>query len=206
MKPEESSLAPKESLAIIQKMVHAPRQNYADRSIYMIIWGIILIVASFTHYLILISTNDPTTLSHWIIANWIGFPVLAGILSCVIGYRKSSSRGIKTHIGSLLRKMWVGYTIVLFFTFYFCIQAQLSPIPFILLLTGFATFIFGLAVRSNAFIYGSICFVLFALAAFFSASQPETANYQVLIFAAAILVGYLIPGILLYQKIYLSKT
>ncbi len=206
MKPENPSLDPKESLEIIQKMVYATRQNYADKGIYMIIWGIALILASCSNYLIVISTDDPTALSHWTIANWIGFPVLAGILSSVIGYRKSHSPGVQTHIGSLLNRMWIGYTIVLFVTMYFCVQAQLSPIPFILLLTGFATFIFGLGVRSNAFIIGSICFVLFSLAAFLSASQPETANYQLLIFACAILIGYLIPGILLYKKVYFSKA
>lgn len=203
---EKNNLTPKESLEVIQQMIAASRQNFADKAINMILWGVILIVASFINYMLLIIDLEAQTRSNWIAITWIGLPVLAGFWSFSIGRRQKNKKRVKTHIGSLLSKMWLGYSVALFFIIFFCADAHCSPIPFILLLTGFATFIFGLGVKYTPFIMGSICFSLFAVAAYLASINADTASYQLLIFGCAIAIGYLIPGLLLYKKVKTEKA
>lgn len=203
---EKNQLTPKESLEVIQQMIAASRQNFADKAIYMIVWGVVLIVACLVNYVLLFIDLEAQTRSNSIIVTWIGLPILAGIWSYIIGCRQTNKKNAKTHIDNLLRKMWFGYGIALFFIIFFCADAHRSPIPFILLLTGFATFVFGLGVKYTPFIIGSICFTLFAIVAYWASLNTETAHYQLLIFGGAIVVGYLIPGLLLYKKVKTEKA
>lgn len=197
---------PKESLEIIQQMIAASRQQFAEKGAYMILWGIMMIVASTANFLIFSLDLENSVRSNWIAGIWIGFPIIAGVISYVIGSRMAKKCTIKTHIGSLLQKMWIGYSINLFLIVFFTIQAEISPIPYILALTGFATSIFGLGVRYKAFIIGGLCFFIFAVLAFWISLYPDFVKYQLLIFALAIAIGYLIPGVMLYKKVNSSKA
>lgn len=196
MEKQEQTLEPEKSLEIIQRMIRASQQQFADNGSYMILWAIVLILASLVNYALLYTNLDKEILSQWIGINWIFFPIVGGILSFIVGNRQSHEQQVKTHVGQVLKFMWIGYGITLFFIIFFPLQKGISPIPFILLLTGFATFIFGLGVKYTPFIIGSVCFLLLAIAAFLASYENE-----ILIFALAIALGYLVPGLMLYRKV-----
>ncbi len=191
----EKELKPEESIKIIQQMVKASQQQFADNGIFMIIWAIVLILAALVNYFLITLGTDMETMSKGIIITWITFPTLGGILSIIIRKRQSKKEGVKTHIDNLLKYMWLGFGVVLFFTILFPTLNNNSSIPYILILTAFAIYIFALGIKYSPFIFGSICVLALGVIAFW-------VNYstQLLAFSLAILLGYLIPGIMLYRK------
>jgi len=191
----EKELKPEESIKIIQQMIKASQQQYADNGIYMIIWAIVLILASIVNYFLLTINLDGHILNQWINITWTSSLVLGGIISFIVGIRQSKKEIITTHIGNLLKYMWIGFVVVLSFTILFSALNKNSPIPFILILTAFAIYIFALGIKYSPFILGSVCVLILGVIAFW-------VNYstQLLAFGFAILLGYLIPGIMLYRK------
>src|SRR5690625_2945325 len=191
----EKELKPEESIKIIQQMIKASQQQYADNGIYMIIWAIVLILASIVNYFLLTINLDGHILNQWINITWTSSLVLGGIISFIVGIRQSKKEIITTHIGNLLKYMWIGFVVVLSFTILFSALNKNSPIPFILILTAFAIYTFALGIKYSPFILGSVCVLILGVIAFW-------VNYstQLLAFGFAILLGYLIPGIMLYRK------
>src|SRR5699024_1472717 len=191
----EKELQPEESIKIIQQMIKASQQQFANNGIFMIIWAIVLILAALVNYFLITLSVDRETMNQGITLTWIIFPSLGGIISFIVGKRQSKKENVKTHIGNLLKYMWIGFGVALFFTILFPALNGNSPIPFILILTAFAIYIFALGIKYFPFILGSVCVLALGVIAFW-------VNYptQLLAFGLAILIGYLIPGIMLYRK------
>lgn len=191
----EKELKPEESIKIIQRMIKASQQQFADNGIFMIIWAIVLILGALVNYFLITLSTDIETMNRGITITWISFPTLGGILSIIAGKRQSKKENVKTHISNLLKYMWFGFGVALFFTILFPALNGNSPIPFILILTAFAIYIFALGIKYLPFMIGSICALTLGVVAFW-------VNYptQLLAFGLAILLGYLIPGIMLYRK------
>lgn len=196
----EKELKPQESLKIIQQMIKASQQQFADNGIFIIVWGILLILAALSNYMVAISGMDVESQNQWISLIWSGFSGLGLIISMVIGFRRSKKQTVETHIGKILKWMWLGFIVILFFTILFPLLNGNSPIPFVLILTAFALYIFALALRYKPFIVGGVCVLVLGVLSFW-------ANYelQLMAFALAILLGYLLPGIMLYRKYDRSK-
>lgn len=191
----EKQLKPEESIKIIERMIKASQQQFANNGIYMIIWAIVLILGVLVNYFIVTLDIAVATINQGIILTWIAFPCLGGFISFIVGKRQSKNKHVKTHIGNLLKYMWIGFGVVLFFTILFPLINGNSPIPFILILTAFAIYIFALGIKYTPFMIGSICVLSVGVVAFWL-------NYplQLLAFSLAILFGYLIPGIMLYKQ------
>ncbi len=191
----EKELKPEESIKIIQRMIKASQQQFADNGIFMIIWAIVLILGTLVNYFLITLSTDIETMNRGITITWISFPTLGGILSIIAGKHQSKKENVKTHISNLLKYMWFGFGVALFFTILFPALNGNSPIPFILILTAFAIYIFALGIKYLPFMLGSICALSLGVVAFW-------VNYptQLLAFGLAILLGYLIPGIMLYRK------
>lgn len=191
----EKELKPEESIKIIQRMIKASQQQFADNGIFMIIWAIVLIFGTLVNYFLITLSTDIETMNRGITITWISFPTLGGILSIIAGKHQSKKENVKTHISNLLKYMWFGFGVALFFTILFPALNGNSPIPFILILTAFAIYIFALGIKYLPFMLGSICALSLGVVAFW-------VNYptQLLAFGLAILLGYLIPGIMLYRK------
>lgn len=193
----DKELQPKESLQIITQMIEASRQRYADNGKYMILWAVVLIIAAAVNYFLMRSDLSQAELDKWLTLNWIGFPVLGGILSAVIGIKSSKKEYVKTHIGEILKLMWIGFGITLFFTIFFAVSTQNSPIPFVLIQTAFAVYIFALVIRFKPFMFGSLCLLICGGFSFWAGYEN-----QLLLFSIGILCGYLIPGILLQRQFH----
>lgn len=196
----EKELKPEESLKIIQQMIKASQQRFADNGIFMILWAVVLILGAVVNYYLTTLDLDVQTMNQGITITWITFPVLGGIISLIVGKRQSKKDPVKTHIGNLLKFMWVGFGVALFFTILFPALNGNSPIPFILLLTAFAVYIFALGIKYLPFMMGSIAVLILGVIAFW-VDYPM----QLLAFGLAIFLGYLIPGMMLHRKYNAAK-
>lgn len=201
MEKQEKTLQPKESIEIIQKMMTASRKQFADNGAHMVLWAIILIFAGLTNYFLHLSNVASANLAEWTTAVWIAFPIIGGILSIFIGRNQAKDQKVTTAMNRILKFMWIGYGVVLFFVIFFSIKNRLSPSPFIMLFTSFAVFIYGLGVKYTPFIVGSICFLILGVFAFIITPNIN----ELLLFSLSIIAGYLIPGLMLYKKVKHQK-
>ncbi len=186
-----STISPKESLAVIHKAIGQTQQNLKDNSIHFLIWGWATLLASILHYLLLTVFEY----QHPYIA-WTLMPI-AGVIAAVVGMRQGKKAQVRTHIDRIISYLWGGFGI------YLIILLVSMPIigfdktyPLIMGLYGLGTFIMGGVIRFKPLIVGAIlCWVITIVSFYLSFQQ------QLLCIAAAITVSYLIPGYLIkYNK------
>ena len=127
---------------------------------------------------------------------WPSVGILGGIISFVYGIKDGKRTGMMTYGDRITLFTWGGFGFTLILSIVFSVYNQLSPHALVLMLAGLATFISGGISKFKPFIYGAIVLEIGAiLCAFFI--EP---SMQGLIFAASMLFGYILPGIILKKS------
>src|SRR5688572_17826401 len=198
---EEKIINEREGLAIIQQMISTAKQEHSERGDGWLLWGWMLFMASALSVIF-----SYTGLMGYIRYIWNGMliMVLAGFIWERV--RKRKNKFVKTYIQVLINRIGAGFFISLF-----CLIAatilfnRARPADFTYtfgyyyILYAFWMFINGNAIQFRPLIIGA--FVNWAAGiAMFMISEFR---YDMMISAAATLIGYLIPGYLLrsaYRK------
>lgn len=157
---------------------------------YFILWGIITILGSLIHYVLLKWSDFEQPYLAWLI-------IIPGIIIAVIkGYRSEKGFGITVpqpndrHITGIWTSFLISYVILNLFA------EALNLIPVILLLAGQATFLTGVVLRFRPIMAGGFIWWAFSIPCFFLPMET-----QLLFTAIAALTGFVIPGFLLRKKI-----
>ena len=182
-------LSNEESLIIIQRMVREAQGAVADNGFDYILWGWALVIASAAHYALLVMNSSIEPGMAYLLLG------VAGIYSWLHHRREEKHEHVKTHIDSLMGYIWGGYGVTLFFLIYFSGAAENSPLPYILLLTGLATFISGGALKFKPLIIGG---AVFWISSFISFNLPLQG--QIAVQALSMIAGYLVPGYMLLKQ------
>jgi hypothetical protein len=190
---QNKELTHEESFQVIQGMISLAKNKINDTGFHFLLWGVLVIMASLTQYLIIY--NGITHLSDWV---WLVLPIIGMPIAFMYESRKAKSAGIKTKFDKMYGYLWLGFGITMVVSIFVSLSSGTNPIPFILLLVGLVTFVSGAIYPFKPLIIGAL---VFWLAAAFSAQAGE--QEQLLINALAIFIGYVIPGFLLYKR---SKT
>ena len=179
-----------ESLQIIQQMIEKARYKVTDDGFHFMLWGILVFIASLVNYvLIKIKTGD--------IANivWIIMPITGGVFAWLYERNKKKITRTQSYADKVSGYVWLSFGITLGLTIFIAIANACSPIPYILALTGLATFISGRIMSFLPFTLGGVVFWLAAIGCIF-VPMPE----QVLVNGIAILIGYIAPGFAIWRK------
>lgn len=177
-------------LKLIQDMIKTAQGNYADDSNSFLLWGVVISLASITQF-ILMKAGVPNDGIGWLIL----IPI-AVILQIWFVIKQKKEEKAESHIEALMSRMWVAFGISLFIVLGGSQKLQLNTYPVILCLYAISLFISGGALQLRALYFGAVVCWLSAVISFFVEFQ-----YQLLILAFAVIVGYLIPGILLKSKL-----
>ncbi|MBP6311557.1 MAG: hypothetical protein WAR83_13710 [Flavobacteriales bacterium] len=182
----ENQLTPAQSLDVINQMVAQAKRSFQRSNFFFLLWGVLLATAGIAdHYLRI--NGIQTKGAAWVIAGVIG-----GVVSTVYGYREGKKRGVSTVMDRVQSTIWGAFGITLVLVIIGTVSQRLDPNPFILLLTGLPTFTTGALIRFRPLLVGGVVFWAFGILSFFYLQE-----YSSLVFAGAIVLGYLIPGILL---------
>lgn len=180
----------KESLKIISQMINRTNYNVRQGSFQFLFWGWLIASISLIHYALLLYSDMQHPESVWLLTI-VGF-----VISMVVGFRKGREAKITTYADKLYMWIWITYAISMVVLFVI-MQNQLQNIsPYILILTGFATFMSGQILMFNPLKFGGALFWMFSLLAYFLGSK-----YHLPITAFAVITGYLVPGHLLKTKV-----
>jgi hypothetical protein len=187
----DQQLSKEKSLDIIQQMINQAKSNITDNGLGWLLWGSMIILASLSTF-IFIQTEVKN-----IFLGWNIFGVFTIVMLSYDMFKPKREK-VKTYIGDLLRLVDIGFVMCLF-TVIFSINVAVNPnagFGFFLMIFAFLMLIKGGAVKSKSLIIGAAVNWAGAVAMFVN----KDFKYDMLIMATAVLIGYIIPGFLLWQQ------
>lgn len=195
MENTSNTLTPEESLKLIGKFISNYRKNYHCDSFFFLLWGWMITLASISHFIILrytLTFEKYDLINILSGVNWGVFVIISLVVQYAYIHRLSKEKMTRSHLDKFISVMWqtTGWAIIL--VALISIKLDEYPTPFILSVAGIATFITGVTIQFTPLKLGGIVFFIFAIAAAFVVNE-----YQLLVNAGAILLGYIIPGYLL---------
>lgn len=184
MEPEEKQLTQEESLKIIHEMIAAAKNDVKSESFTFLLWGYLVFIASISQ-LILYKMNVPHNDFVWLLMP------LGGVVTIIYVIKKNKTERTKTHVDEFLKYTWIAFGVGMGVIMFFNSMGQ-AMLPSIMTLYGIGIFISGGALRFTPLIIGGIFCWVCALTGFLIENE-----YQLLVLAASVLGGYIIPGHLL---------
>ncbi|HXB34899.1 MAG TPA: hypothetical protein VNV35_15825 [Puia sp.] len=187
MIPEERTLLPQESLALIAEAIRKTKENFRENSRFFLLWGWLIAAASLGFFLLRQYTETRFF--------FLPFPVLAtaGIVTTLVWYRQlRAASPTETYLGYFMNRLWmvVGLSFVL--VVYISVSRGWPPFLYTLIVAAIGTMVSGLAMKFRPLVWGG---VLFFLAAVVGVYLPD--GYLPLLTGLAMVGGYLVPGYLL---------
>jgi hypothetical protein len=187
METEEKQLTQEESLRIIHEMIASAKDDVKADAFIILLWGYLVFIASISQFILVqmdVKNNDYP---------WLLMP-LGGIITIIYSIRKNKTVRTKTHVSSFLKFVWIAFGAALFVVMGFHDWGG-QVLPLIMTLYGIGLFISGGALKFTPLIVGGIFCWVCAIVGF-----NVELLYQLLVIAAAVLGGYIIPGHLLKMK------
>lgn len=186
----EKPLDHKKSLDLITEMISQAKCNYSrEGSFYFLLWGWVVMLANFGHYILQVYFEYPRPYLVWLAT------IPAGIISIVHGARRSKKTQVTSHLDRMYSQVWLaaglGVVIALL---------NMSTLSFyhnavILIFASMGTYISGHLLKFKPLILGGVALAISSIVAF----QVSEIN-QYLVGGIGVLLGYLVPGYLLKNK------
>jgi len=187
MLSEEKVLNPEESLRVIRETIDLAKSSLRENGFHFLLWGWLVVAACLAHYYLLV-------VMHWSKAPlvWLGMTVVGVPVAFLYEARRERKQARANIVRNWYGRTWLGFGISMFVVIFLTVANRSSPIPFILVLVGFATFISGSLLRFKPLVLGAIAAWVAALACIYLVPSE-----QLLAQAVATILSYLIPGYLL---------
>jgi len=187
----DQQLTREKSLEIIQQMINQAKTNITDNGMGWLLWGTMIFLASLSTYFFLdIGAEN-------IFLGWNIFGAVTIVL-LIYDIVKPGKKTVRTYVDDLLRVVNIGFFICLFIII-LSINISVSPnsgFGFFLMIFAFLMLIKGGAIKSRSLMIGAAVNWAGAIAIFIN----KEFKYDMLIMAGAVLIGYIIPGLLLWLQ------
>lgn len=183
----EKSLSPQESLRVIRETIDIAKQSFRDNGFHFLLWGWLVVIASAMHYYLAEFQQVSRPDMAWMLMVVVGVPA-----ALVYEWRRSKKEKTENILHNWYGLIWLGFAISMIISIPMAVRSGLSPIPFILVLIGFATFMSGILLRFTPLLIGAAVMWAGALWCLFL-----TPSQHLLVQAGCAVLGYLVPGYLL---------
>ena len=190
MQVQDTSPSPSESLQIIEAFIGRAKQNLKAISFDLLLWGILVVLAALSHYLLLAIFEYENA--------WLPWPVLmigGSIFTTVYHISNRKKQKVKTFTDTFLMWLSICSGLVYFVIAFLCVRQTISPLPFMLAHTSVLILVTGAVLKFKPLITGGILFLAGAIIAVFLEEQD-----QLLLTTGIVIFGYLVPGILLRKE------
>jgi len=190
MEQEEKVLNPQESLRVIRETIDLAKRGVGESGFQFLWWGWLVVIACLAEYYML--ANGYGVRAH---LAWMLMPVIGAPVSVIYEWRRDTKQKERNLVRDWYGYLWIGFGVSLILALVTNLLRQTPPVPMVLVLAGFATFMSGILIRFRPLVFGGI--VLWAGAALCVVVPVEE---QVLVEAGSIALGYLVPGYMLNRK------
>lgn len=179
-----------DSMRLIEEMIaQAKFKPRPTDGLLTLLWGYLVLIAALAHWFLLVFTDVPYAPAAWLLM------VLGGIATAVIRSRSEKKRRVKTYVDKLIGQLWIAFGISFGLLFFILQPDHAHFLPLIMLLFGVTMWLQGSLLRYIPYKAGAAaCWLGSAIG--FGLSNDQ----QLLVLAGAVLLGYLIPGHLLFEK------
>ena len=114
------------------------------------------------------------------------------IIQFVTISRSRKGERVYTHLDRYIKIVWITAGLLMGLMVFLSFKVGAFPTPFILGVTAMATAVSGLMVRFRPLVIGALVFLVAAIVSIYLKGTE-----QLLVFAVALVLGYLIPGYIL---------
>jgi hypothetical protein len=185
----EKQMDPQQSLATIQAMISEAKQSFQRSNFYFLTWGVLFALAGVIDHVL----KQRGVELHWLV--WPVMGIVGGVISGVHCAREGRRQGVQTLMDRVQAWLWSSYTLTMMLMIIAVVSSGQDPNPYVLLLTGLPTFVTGALIRFRPLMVGGLLFWGIGLVSLFAFRE-----FSSLVFAFAIVVGYIVPGILLKRQ------
>jgi len=187
----DQKLSNEKSLEIIKQMINQAKTNMTDNGLSWLLWGTMLFLASLSTFIFINIGSDNL---------FLGWNIFGAITIVLLVYDvvKPKQKKVKTYVDELMQMVDIGFFVSIFIII-LAINISVSPnegFGFMLMAFGFLMLAKGGAIKSKALMVGAVVNWAGAIAIFIN----KEFRYDMLIMAAAVLIGYIIPGIILWAE------
>jgi len=177
-------------------MINKTKVSIRQGSFHLLFWGWLLIVCSLSAWLLANYTSYGSPLL-CVVPGYTGCFCINDLWVCKTGVRKLFTPMPICYICGHGSDFLLAATVLSLFRR----KAMQTVTPYILLLAGFPTFLSGFIIKFRPLIAGGICFWIIALLVHFAGPSLAPLGTPV-----AMLIGYLIPGYMLKNKVNHDKV
>jgi hypothetical protein len=193
---KEPIMTEKESMELIASMINKAKNNFSENGLLYLIWGWVILICCIINFVGDYFLRYPNSYRIWLVAD------ILVILQVFYLRRKFKMSKVRTYTGEINGYVWLVFVVSIILMVFICIKMKYFSLinPLLLVLYGVPTFLSGVIMKFRPLVIGAICCWLLAII-----SPFITAQFSVLLIAAAIIVGWLVPGYLLKQKFRISN-
>ena len=187
----DEKFSAEQSLHLIQSMIEKAKQDVANNSFYLLLWGWLIFTAALLNFGLMRFTSFEQPYLAWNLV-WIG--VIASIIK---GVKDSKKIVVKTFVGETMKFFGISQFILYSGLAFFFGKYNLWHISFPLYILVYAVtcFFMGSIMQFPLLkLTGLLCLPIMVVGVFVSF------EWQLLLIALAILISYVIPGHVLYRK------
>jgi len=180
-----------QSLHLIQSMIEKAKQDVANNSFYLLLWGWLIFIAALLNFGLKKFTDFEQPYLAWNLV-WIG-----AIASIIKGVRDSRKTAVKTFVGETMKVFGISQGILYTGLAFFFGKYDLWAISFPLYILVYAVtcFFMGALMQFPLLKWtGLLCLPIMVIGVYVSF------DWQLLLMALAILISYIIPGHVLNAK------
>ena len=187
-----STMTEQDSMRIIREMIATSKGNLKENSFFYLLWGWLVLVASLSHYFLIMIEYEHAYLP------WPILMSLGGIVSVIQGIRLGKRSTVVTVIDKAIMHLWWGFMVVLLIILFMTSYQKIdwtSAYPLIIAMYGLGTFVSGGILKFKPLVYGGIACWVISVVAFFVAPINI-----LLLTALSVVVSYLVPGYMLKSR------
>ena len=188
---DDQKFSAEQSLQLIQSMIEKAKQDLANNSFYLLLWGWLIFIAALLNFGLMKLTRVEQPYLVWNLV-WIG-----AIASIIKGIKDSKKIVVRTFVGETMKFFGISQAILYCGLAFFFGKYDLWHIsfPLYILVYSVTCFFMGSIMQFPLLkLTGLLCLPIMVVGVYVSFDG------QLLLIALAILISYIIPGHVLYMK------
>ena len=190
MEQQEKALNPQESLRIIRETIDLAKSSFHENGFHFLLWGWLVVLCCVAHYYLEVVAQSAHPELAWMAMTAVGVPV-----ALIYEWRRGKRQKVNNLVRTWHGLIWLGFGISMVIAIPFAVRNGLSPIPVVLVLSGFATFMSGVLLRFRPLLVGAAVIWAGGLACLWLSPVQH-----LLVQAIVTALGYLVPGYMLHLQ------